>query len=49
LPKITNGNQLVENNQINESFLLLMTPKQVTSRKTLEDILNDMGRQGLEI
>jgi hypothetical protein len=49
LPKITNANQLVENNQISEMFLLLMTSKQVTSKKTLEEILKDIGMQVLEI
>jgi hypothetical protein len=48
LPEITNANQLVENNQISEMFLLLMTSKQVTSKKTLEEILKDIGMQVLE-
>jgi hypothetical protein len=29
-------------------FLLLMTSKQVTSKKTLEEILKDIGMQVLE-
>jgi hypothetical protein len=48
LPKINNANQLVENNQISEMFLLLMTLEQVTSKKTLEEILKDIGVQVLE-
>ncbi len=43
LPEITNANQLVENNQISEMYLLLMT-----SKKTLEEILKDIGMQVLE-
>jgi hypothetical protein len=48
LPKIANANQLVENNQINEMFLLLMTSEQMTPKKTLEEILKDIGMQVLE-
>jgi hypothetical protein len=44
LPEITNANQLVENNEISEMFLLLMT-----SKKTLEEILKDIGMQVMEI
>jgi hypothetical protein len=41
--EITNANELVENNQITKMFLVLMTSEQVTSKKTLEETLKDIG------
>jgi hypothetical protein len=46
--EITNANELIDNNQITKMFLVLMTLEQVTSKKTLEETLKDIGMQVFE-